>query len=61
MFLVTSLPSAGAGIRTPQMAIFTTEDLARVEAERLLKVGSQEVVIWEQSSAPKLMQTVSWE
>ena len=60
MFLVTSLPSAGAGIRTPQMAIFELLEEAKAEAERLLRIGSQEVMIWEQTATPTLIQTVNW-
>ena len=59
-FLVTSLPSPSAGIRTPHLGIFDTLDDARVEATRLLMLQSQDVSIWEQVATPKLQQTVDW-
>lgn len=62
-YLVTSTkPTTGsaAGVNTPGLAIFDEEDVAKAEAEKLLKRGCTDVTLWQQVAQPTIEQKVLW-
>lgn len=59
-YLVTAInPSATSSGRLFQ--IFDTEAEARTEAERLIRAGHNEAVVWKQIAVPRVETSVVWE
>ena len=67
-YLVTATPTAATtGIKIDYLAIFeeateehTPEQLARLDAERIIRTGYNNVRVWKIHATPRLEQQVVW-